>query len=382
MKSRIADPGVIAALNHREVLAWLRAQGWQVRETMRDVAHVLVRRDGEGPELIVPARATVGDYGPRMAELLATLADFQDRPVSGVLWDMQMAGADVVRLRAQHADNSYSLPVDDGVALVEAGRNLLLSAACAAHAPRAAYHLGKVSEATEYLRSVRLGQTERGSFVLTLLSPVDPQLSMQTALPGMEEEPFARQVTRTLTQALHALRGVLVAADTEGFAAFEAAVPKGVSANLCEATASLIEHGNGLECAVSWAATRPGPTDILSRIGFAPADAPALRSAARDFHAREPEPDHELAGYVIMVGRSIEESDGHAVLQTIVDGKPRRVKMRFDRTDFDTVVQALREKTPLNVTGDLVRSGTRYELQRPRQVSSMPEATEVEIDPA
>ena len=56
--------------------------------------------------------------------------------------------------------------------------------------------------------------------------------------------------------------------------------------------------------------------------------------------------------------------------------------MRFDRTDFDTVVQALREKTPLTVTGDLVRSGARYELQRPRQVSFMPETADADIDSA
>lgn len=380
MIRRFTDPSAIAALNHSEVLAWLRAQGWEVRDQIRDVAHVMIHPGQSDRELVVPARGTVGDYGPRMAELVATLAELQDRPASAVLADMQTAGNDVIRLRAPHTDGIHSLPVDDGLGLIAAGRNLLLSAACAAHAPRAAYHLGKVAEANAYLRSVRLGQTERGSFVLTLLSPVDPRLSVQSVLPGMEEEPFSRQVTRTLARALQSLRVALVKANTEGFDAFENAVPKGVSANLCEATAALIEHGNGFECGVSWAATRPGPTDLAVRATFAPSDAPALRSAARAFHAREPDLDHELVGYVINVGRSIEEFDGSAIVQTIVDGRQRRVRMRFDQADFPTVIRSISDKVPLNIIGDLVRSGARYELRRPRHVELMSETAEEETE--
>lgn len=119
----------------------------------------------------------------------------------------------------------------------------------------------------------------------------------------------------------------------------------------------------------------------MPQIAFAPSDAPALRSAARDFHAREPEPDQELVGYVVMVGRPIEQFDGQAVLQTIVDGKPRRVRMLFDQGDFGTVIKALSDKAPLMVTGDLVRSGARYELQRPRHVAPAPEAAEGELAP-
>ena len=56
--------------------------------------------DREEPELVVPARATVGGHGPRMAERIATLAEFQDGPESTILAGMQLADSDVIRPRS------------------------------------------------------------------------------------------------------------------------------------------------------------------------------------------------------------------------------------------------------------------------------------------
>ena len=50
------------------------------------------------------------------------------------------------------------------------------SAARAAVDPHPSYHLRKVTEATDYLESVRLGPAERGSYVLTVFSSVQPRL--------------------------------------------------------------------------------------------------------------------------------------------------------------------------------------------------------------
>ena len=51
---------------------------------------------------------------------------------------------------------------------------MLLSAACSLSNPQPLYRAGANKEAREYLKQVRMGQTEQGSFVITLLSPVVP----------------------------------------------------------------------------------------------------------------------------------------------------------------------------------------------------------------
>jgi hypothetical protein len=69
-----------------------------------------------------------------------------------------------------------------------------------------------------YLTNVRMGQIERGSFMLTMLSPVPPALTPPQGTPTSSEapEPYERQVVRTLIDALDALGGAAREAAARG----------------------------------------------------------------------------------------------------------------------------------------------------------------------
>jgi len=174
-------------------------------------------------------------------------------------------------VRASDAADDGSIGIDPGVEIVQHARNLLASAACAALDPRRAYHLGKFQQAEDYMRRVRLGQTEHGSFVVTLLAPIPPALSaieQRSLWPDLEKEPYERQVTRILAQALRSAHSAVVASNRGiGLTAFTDAVSQGVSANLCEAVASIIDQADGADLSVTWAKTRPAPMPGLRCCG-------------------------------------------------------------------------------------------------------------------
>ena len=69
--------------------------------------------------------------------------------------------------------------------MIEGGRSLLLAAACSVHSPQPFYPRQAFREAVEFLDTCRLGQTERGSFVATIVTPVPPVVGPQACLPGM-----------------------------------------------------------------------------------------------------------------------------------------------------------------------------------------------------
>jgi len=138
----------------------------------------------------------------------------------------------------------------------------------------------------EYLGRVRMGQTERGSYVLTILSPVAPALASQSELRLDDEppEPFERQVT--LAEGLAALEhAARQAAASGGLSPLEEAVPFGVSANLCEAVAGLaaVSPAEGIEVRVAWSRTRPLVTSAPSRIFLGSDSIPLIQEAARRF---------------------------------------------------------------------------------------------------
>jgi hypothetical protein len=64
--------------------------------------------------------------------------------------------------------------VQEGVEAVHHVRGLMMAAACTAVQPRAWFRSRKPAQAEQYLRQVRLGQTEQGSYVLTVQSRVPP----------------------------------------------------------------------------------------------------------------------------------------------------------------------------------------------------------------
>ena len=69
----------------------------------------------------------------------------------------------------------------------------------------------------------------------------------------------------------------------EDIGAFEERISRGVSANLCQAAANLINSGSGLDVSVRWALTRQPHEDQANEraaVAFVPSDAPVLEEAA------------------------------------------------------------------------------------------------------
>ena len=139
----------------------------------------------------------------------------------------------------------------------------MLAAACAALDKRVYYATRKAQRVMEYLARVRLGQSERGSYVLTILSPVAPELRpIQGELPLPAEilEPYERRVARSAAcEALIALDEAARQAATNGdMGPFHAAVRRGVSANLCDAIVGLstVSPGEDLDIHITWSRSR------------------------------------------------------------------------------------------------------------------------------
>ena len=105
-----------------------------------------------------------------------------------------------MRVRRPDAGDG-TLPLEDGALLIKSAYEMLLAAACSATLPLAYYRGKRPAKATRYIEKARLGQSERGSYLLTLISPVPPPE------PGLGPEtmpPFERQVTMLVSYGLRA----------------------------------------------------------------------------------------------------------------------------------------------------------------------------------
>ena len=372
MKTRILDKVALEAINPAGLRAYVVYEGWQKLESFGQYSEIYTRaQNGTKNELIIPFTTEITDYASAVGEAIRFIAKFEDRDEIAIYADLTRADRDVVRVRAADADDDGSIGIDPGVEIVQHARDLLSSAACAAFDPRPTYHLGKIQQAEDYMRRVKLGQTEHGSFIVTLLAPIPPALSalgQKTFWPDLEEEPYERQVTRVLAQALHSAHRAIVASNRGvGLSAFSEAVSAGVSANLCEAVASIISQADGADLSVTWAKTRPAPMP-RDRIVFNRADGEILKEAARQFRLREPRPEERIIGFVTHLRRPEDQFDGHVTIKAIVDGRTRSLSADLSRLDYDIAVQAHRRQLPVTIIGDLVIEGQRWRLRAPRDI--------------
>ena len=363
MKVSIRDKDALLAVSPAALAAYARGAGWHRQEPYRVHSDVYV---GEArPELIVPRTERLGDYAGAVATLLEIFAQVVGQDELTVYRSLVTADRDVIRFRAVGSDDG-SVTLEDGVNLVGGARDLLLSAACSLRESRPVYRAGANREAADVLKQVSLGQTDQGSFVVTLLTSVVPP-PMPSLIPDPDDRnaPIERRMTRRLVEALTGARQALerTAAGDEG--AFGESVARGVSANLCEALVRIVEPFPKLDVGVSWSRTRP-PTVAEALVRFGRADTALLREAARSFRDRAPRPDVGLHGFVRRLDRGETAGDGTINLVTDIDGRRQSVAAVLERLDYERAVQAHNDRALVVLAGDLERLGQRWRLLNPR----------------
>jgi len=374
MKVTIRDERALASTRPQELVAYLRSRGWHEHGTYRQVAGIWRRAEqGEDFEILVPMDPELADFAARIADALETLEAVERRSQLDILRDVATSMADVVRIPATRADlRDGSMPVNDGVAFFTHARELMMAAACSAIEPRGVFAARRPAPATQYLDRARFGQTERSSYVVTVVSPVPPRLVAGVQGEGTNEveEPYERRVTTTLMRALgSAQRAADRAAATGNLAAFQEAVADGVSANLCDALVGLsagCDAGSDLQVSIAWAPARPGPADVPRAVRVSVGAMPIFGEAARIFRATSPLPEFELHGFVSRLERAEAASEGSVTVVGLVEERPRKVELRLGEPDYSIAARAHLERAAVVCLGELRKRGSAWVLDHPR----------------
>ncbi len=354
------------AVSPSALSAYARAEGWSKTEPYGDFSDIYVA-DGL-PEIVLPRTENLGDYASVVSTLVEIFASVADVDELALYRDLVTSDRDVIRVRAPDSDDG-AVSLDDGADFVRGAREMVLAAACSYNNPQPLYRAGANKEARDYLRQMRLGQTEQGSFVVTLLSPVVPP-PLQLALdlrPGElpEGDTTERRITRHLASTLKAARDAIEGTVGGESDAFAEVVAQGVNANLCEALDTMIVPFSNMDVSFVWARTRP-MSKAREVIHFSRDDAPILREAARAFRQRGPRLDERLVGFVNILKREEEEDDGTIRLKAEIDGKLQSVNAVLSQSDYTRALKAHAERATVIAEGDLERVGQRWSLLNAR----------------
>lgn len=383
MKVEILDRDVFGAIRPEALLRYLIVNGWIETRRIENELIVFGKTNSVGKNFLVwmPITDQFSDYASMVARLVKTIAEVEDKSELQILDDLQtVALGDIVRVRTFDPldAHDHTLLFVDGRTLLSRIRLMAVAAASSVLNKRPVHPRRPASEVNKFIRSLRLGQTERGSFLLRLIVPIEEQIEQYALIHGMPKvTPFSRRAVIELIRSLRALKEAAEDNRDRGrfvFNSFVSVVNSGVSANLCESLISSEEDETTvkpMEVSVTWSYALPSDNISGSPILFDSSVIPYIRQAAKEFRAKNPEVT-TIKGWVNILERDTQHlGPGSIRVLASIDGKPRSVRMILESQAYDIAIDAHKKGETVTVTGTLVFENGIYRLDKPTNFATI-----------
>jgi len=316
-------------------------------------------------EVLVPAQDGMGDGERRVREILRWLCAVEGRAVSEIAQEISRPYLDRLLFRTfpKNHDAGYTSLVS-GMQAVEGVRKLLATATrTVLQGPHFAFAGRPPAAVGNVLRAVELGSARAGSYVIEVRLPAEVPVQSRQGDP-----PAGRTVVAHMLEAVGAARNAVLAGSPE---AFDEAVTKGVSRDLCQALSSFSTHGRNepFEITFRWARARPLDTPSHT-LAFPPTSESLLQAAAIRLRGLNASGAATVTGIVSGLQDDSASGDrwririrGDLRTEHAEQSRQATVWVRLaDQATYDRAITAHRERRRITVSGELSSTTGRVEL--------------------
>lgn len=373
----------IMQLDPDKIKRYLIANKWNCIHTYPDGVSTLWEK-GNATVRHIPDKTLYSDYRRLVDTMLRTAAEVEKTDVEHVIKAINALNVDILKIHLPEPIGSDgTIPLDDATRIIDGIRKLISSATSTAEdiaagiTPKEEYSEQKSANVKAANRNLRLGQTEVGSYVITVESEVVPD-SNQTTLNATPKMPLERMALVTLAGALTAVKEYRPREPAEGDDTdiITEAARRGVSANLCDnlSEISQIQQENkhtGLDIEFRWAPEYPVEPETPSRIEITPDKMNYVAKVVDKRILAERKHNITLTGHVKGLSRSKTEETGKVTIETNVKNGPQTVTVYLAGEDYEKAIKAHGKGYVLTVSGDLVKANKKYyTIENPHDVEA------------
>ena len=359
----------IAQVTFTQLRTYLLSTGWQQDAEIDGLATIWHRppQEENESEILLPSKGVARDYEDRLVDLLLALANYEGCDPDFLLQKLQLLAIDLVSVQVVHHDvENGTIPLDDGVLLNQRARDLMNSAALSTLSKRRHFLGGRPPEAAVYISGLRLGQTKVGSYIVNVLAPVG-QPSNQ--LESVEAMSFSQAVTSNLTSAVRALsEAVSNYEKSKELSAFDIAVEKGASANMCDALVGFSGNSKGRSFKLS---IEPASSGMFAendsyKFEFNSSDVNLLVLAAGYYRDNYILNDRVIRGMVKRLDRKPGAESGIITIATqLAGGQDKNVSVELNGADYVEAIHAHEAEVVVECRGDVHVSPRSAKLLNP-----------------
>lgn len=347
----------LESLMPTQLRGYLVSHGWREESAIRDIASVWRRPelDKKDFEILQPEDKSIRDFSDRVLDMLQVLSEFEKRTIEDVFRDISNYFSDLIRIRISHNDvKNGSIPLDDGVLLIEKAKDLLASATLSTLSKKKYFIGSRPPDVIDFMDKARLGQTEIGSYVINIIAPLDSQENKEDEL--LERLSFSRIVTTTLDKGLSAISSTIDNFKrNNNFSVFDEAVEKGVSANLCDALIGLTgeKQSRDVHISISFSKFEQQEEELKIEHLFKPDIVPYLEKASEYLKENYVIPNITISGFVKKLDREKDKVYGLVTVTAVVEDRERNVTFELSGTDYLDAIHAHENKQIVQCTGNL-----------------------------
>lgn len=350
-----------------EFSKYLISNGWSISLKKDGLFAIWESCEHPDYEILQPLNSKASDFNRRVIDLVDVLSTTQNKSVDDVNSELNEISDDVIRIRVIHNDvDNGTIPFNDGVDLFVKTKELLSSAARSLVKAQKGFYGGKSPDiVSNYFDSLKLSQTEIGSYILKVASPIHLQ---ETEQSDHCDVPFGRIVSNRIIQSVMKLEeAVDCYRRTNNHIHFEEVIGYGVGASLCSAIVGLSGQRRNRTVEIS---IQPSPyaTDenLKARVvTVSSSDIPIIEHA-RDYYSNNYSAvNYELEGQVTKLAREVDSDHGVVTISEVIKGsksKTRKVEVALDDKMYDEAIKAHEKSIIMHFVGTLVVSGRKVTL--------------------
>ena len=369
----------VPELRFTELQAYLRNTGWVRIETTKQSVGLFQKEVGANfYEAIVPLSKDFKDYAYRIFDVLEAIANAEHREIDQVLTDLSIPPADIVRFRVINRDTfGGTISFLDGFNLLESAKKALFTTACDIVQPEKYHKRLGLKGAQQFIEECRLGQTEKGSFIASVICPFinqTPEDKAQQLSIFNNSDEFKGSLTRQVTsRMMFALAEVKTAIDRgEENKIVELEGDQMISANFLESIVELNtnRYNTEIEIMTSWSVFAGERPDITTAIKFSNDYIPVLENIITKIKPIDKGFDDDFIGKISMTKADPDihaRAEGEITLNYIIGDEEKVSKARvvLNNQDYDKACEAHKEGKSVKIKGRLVTIGRSKTIENP-----------------
>lgn len=183
---------------------YLKDMGWEQFPSKRQYIKIFqYEKNDDFFQVVIPTEKKLNDYKEAMYKAVVTVAEVENKSVEQVLLYLLNPNTDILKIRLEKKDvEAGNILFDDAIRMYENAKRLLAATALDILHPKK-YHQGRMDDCVlKFLSSCRFGQTEIGSYVVSVVCPfaeLDENEDYKQLSIFSDEEQCANSLTRQVT---------------------------------------------------------------------------------------------------------------------------------------------------------------------------------------